>query len=297
MSDGPGSRQLFTNGKIFTGAGERDFASAFRVEDGAFAWVGEAAAVRGEPAVDLGGRTVIPGLLDVHTHPIWRASLSDSADLLPPAVVSLAQLLDRLRAHPALGAGPDEWITGFGYDDPKFPEGRGPLAADLDQVSVTQPVVVWRCDGHSGAANSVALARAGITEATPDPPGARFGRDDRGRLDGRVIELNALRAVSSAVPAVSPEQAIERGRAGRAFPRARDRRGLRPVRDRVGRPARRLPGGGAPGLPAPVRAVSGLGRRRSAARPAGRRDHRPRARRRGQAVHGRRVFQPDGLDH
>jgi predicted amidohydrolase YtcJ len=210
MSDGPGSRQLFTNGKIFTGTGERDFASAFRVEDGAFAWVGEAAAVRGQPAVDLGGRTVIPGLLDVHTHPIWRASLSDSADLLPPAVVSLAQLLDRLRAHAALGAGPDEWITGFGYDDPKFPEGRGPLAADLDQVSVTQPVVVWRCDGHSGAANSVALARAGITEATPDPPGARFGRDDRGRLDGRLIELNALRAVSSAVPAVSPEQAIER---------------------------------------------------------------------------------------
>jgi predicted amidohydrolase YtcJ len=202
--------RLFTNGKVFTGTGEHDFASAFRVTGDEVAWVGDAAQVRGEPAVDLGGATVVPGLLDLHTHPSILASSADAADLLPPAVGSLAALLDRLRAHPALGQGPDRWITGRGYDDPKFPEGRGPLAADLDRVSATQPIMVWRCDGHTGAANTVALERAGITAATPDPPGARFERDEAGRPTGGLIELNALAAITAVMPAGGDDAQVGR---------------------------------------------------------------------------------------
>ncbi|HEY1618201.1 MAG TPA: amidohydrolase [Streptosporangiaceae bacterium] len=198
---GPAASRLFTNGKVFTGNDEHDFASAFRVNGDRVVWVGDASEVRGETSVDLGGATVIPGLLDMHTHPSILASSAGTADLLPPAVMSLAGLLDRLRAHPALGQGRDHWITGRGYDDPKFPEGRAPLAADLDQVSATQPIMVWRCDGHSGACNTVALERAGITAATPDPPGARFGRDENGSPNGALTELNALRAITAVMPA------------------------------------------------------------------------------------------------
>jgi len=196
----PEAGRLFTNGKVFTGNGERDFASAFRVRGDRVVWVGDESEVLGENSVDLGGRTVIPGLLDMHTHPSMLASSADAADLLPPAVMSLAGVLDQLRAHPALGQGPDQWITGRGYDDPKFPEGRAPLAADLDLVSATQPIVVFRGDGHSGVCNTVALERAGITAATPDPPGARFERDENGRPDGRLTELNALQAIIAVMP-------------------------------------------------------------------------------------------------
>ena len=77
-------------------------------------------------------------------------------------------------AHPKRGLGPDEWIEGFGYDESKYPEGRGPTADDLDLVSSTQPVFVQRCDGHSSVANHRALELAGVTGDSADPAGRPF---------------------------------------------------------------------------------------------------------------------------
>ncbi len=69
--------RLFTNGKVFTGNGEDDFASAFRVRGDRVVWVGDEPEVLGENSVDLGGRTVIPGLLllpDGQVHPDTHTS-------------------------------------------------------------------------------------------------------------------------------------------------------------------------------------------------------------------------------
>jgi len=200
--------QLFVNGKVFTGRGEDDFVTAFRVTDGTFSWVGSQADLdlaEQAAGIDLRGRTVIPGLLDVHTHPAFLATLVDTISCLPPEVKTLAGLLDRLRTHPNLSAGPNRWVQGFGYDESKYPEGRGPTAADLDQVSSTQPVFVQRCDGHSSVANHRALELAGISHDTPDPAGASYGRDDDGRLNGLLIETNATDTVAAAVP--QPDEA------------------------------------------------------------------------------------------
>ncbi len=192
--------KLFVNGKVFTGRGEDDFVTAFRITDRVFSWVGDRADVADESAVDLQGRTVVPGFLDVHSHPAFMAMLVDAVMCLPPEVNSLAGLLEKLRQHPNRGRGIDTWIQGFGYDESKYPEGRGPTADDLDQVSATQPVFVQRCDGHSSACNHRALELAGITDDTPDPPGARYGRDNDGRLNGLLIESNATDAVAAAIP-------------------------------------------------------------------------------------------------
>ncbi len=192
--------RLYVNAKVFTGRGEDDFAAAFRITDGFFSWVGDQSDVTGEPAIDLGGRTVVPGFLDVHTHPAFLSTLTDAVRCLPPAVNSLAELLETLRTHPNAGQGPDAWIQGFGYDESKYPEGRGPTADDLDLVSTSQPVFVQRCDGHSSAGNHRALQLAGITDDTPDPPGARYGRDSNGRLNGMLIETNATDTVAAAIP-------------------------------------------------------------------------------------------------
>lgn len=192
--------RLFVNAKVFTGRGETDFASAFRVTDGSFSWVGDQSRVRGEPATDLGGRTVLPGLLDTHTHPAALAALTDVVDCLPPKVVELEQLISGLRTHHNLGAGAGKWIVGRGYDDSRFPQRRSPTAHDLDRVSTEQPVIVKRCDGHTAVCNSRALELAGITSATPDPVGGRFGRDDQGRPNGILIELAAVRAVEGLLP-------------------------------------------------------------------------------------------------
>ncbi len=201
-----GGERLFVNGKVFTGRGEDDFASAFRITDGLFSWIGDAAEVAGRPAIDLGGRTVLPGLLDVHTHPAMMAGLVDAVLCLPPEVTSLAGLLEKLRGHPSLGAGDDAWIEGFGYDDSIYPEGRGPTADDLDRVSARQPVFVRRCDGHSAVANHRALELAGITADSPDPAGGRFGRDPGGALTGELVEMTATERVAAAMPKRGAEQ-------------------------------------------------------------------------------------------
>lgn len=198
--------RVFVNGRVFTGTGVDDFVSAFSVVDGRFDRVGSTAQVMagrspGTEVVDLGGATVLPGLLDVHSHPAFLAALVDATPCFPPTVTSLRGLVETLRAHPGLGRGPQHWIEGFGYDESKYPEGRGPTADDLDLVSVDQPVLVQRCDGHSAAANHRALELAGVTAATPDPAGARFGRDADGRPDGRLIESAATAAVARARPA------------------------------------------------------------------------------------------------
>ncbi len=200
--------QLYVNGKVFTGRGEDDFASAFRITDGVFSWVGDQRDVAAETFVDLGGRVVVPGFLDVHTHPAGMSTLVSAVMCLPPEVRSLAGLLDRLRSHPNFDRGDDAWIEGFGYDESKYPEGRGPTADDLDRVSSTQPVFVQRCDGHSSVCNRRALELAGITHGTPDPPGARYGRDVDGRLNGMLIESAATDAVASAIPARDQERQV-----------------------------------------------------------------------------------------
>jgi predicted amidohydrolase YtcJ len=200
--------ELFVNAKVFTGRGEDDFVSAFRIIDGVFAWTGDQAEVAGETAVDLQGSTVVPGFLDVHTHPAFLASLANAVMCLPPEVTSLADLIEKLRTHPNLGGGDDAWIEGFGYDESKYPEGRGPTADDLDRVSATQPVFVRRCDGHSAACNHRALQLAGITNTTPDPPGAAFGRGARGELNGVLIETNATDRVATAIPVTDAAQQI-----------------------------------------------------------------------------------------
>jgi predicted amidohydrolase YtcJ len=197
---------LFVNAKVFIGTGEHDFATAFRIEDGVFTWVGDESEVTG--GTDLGGRTVLPGFLDVHSHPSMLAGLAGAVPCLPPEVSSLADLLDRLRTHPGLGGG--DWIEGYGFDESGWPEGRKPTRRDLDQVSTTQPVYVLRCDSHSLVCNTVALELAGIARDTPDPENGRIGRDADGEPDGLLAERPAWDRLLSLRPPVGHDEQVAR---------------------------------------------------------------------------------------
>src|SRR5687768_3563938 len=105
---------LFIGADVFTGRSASDRASAFRVDAGLITWVGDAGEVAGEPATHLGGRVVLPGLLDMHTHPGVMAARADYLDVLPPTVTSLAGLVERLRAHPLVDVA-GAWILGAGF--------------------------------------------------------------------------------------------------------------------------------------------------------------------------------------
>lgn len=199
----------FTNARVFTGEGETAFASAFRIVDGVVDWVGDAADVTDAHAVDLDGRTVLPGLIDSHTHPALLAGTAAAVECFPPAVLGVDDLVRVLGAHASTVTGPDAWVLGRGFDDTKFAEGRMPTAADLDRIDTDRPVLVWRCDAHSAVCNTRALALAGITAATPDPDGARFERDADGHPTGVLTEIAAVDAVAAFIPAPSRDEQID----------------------------------------------------------------------------------------
>ncbi|WP_460743665.1 amidohydrolase [Mariniluteicoccus endophyticus] len=203
------SPTYFTADKVFLGTDETSFTTAFAVSDGRFTWVGDAADVPADAdPVRLGG-TVLPGLLDVHTHATYVALINDAVACTVPMVHDIPGMLEALRGHRAYGHGPDAWIRGWGYDESKLAEGRTPTRHDLDQVSTTQPIHVLRSDCHSGICNSRALEIAGITPATLDPEGAEFGRDDDGTPNGVLVEHGANQAVMRAMGSAGLEAEAE----------------------------------------------------------------------------------------
>ena len=193
------NEQTFTNGKVFTGRGASDFATAFTVRDGAFTWVGDSNDIDTAGAIDLEGRTVVPGLLDVHCHPTHVARIADAVPCTVPTVTCIPEMIAALRNHPNAGKGAHAWIDGWGYDESKLAEGRAPTRHDLDRVSTGQPVFVIRSDFHSAACNTKALELAGIDRDTPDPEGARIDRDEHGEPTGVLIESAAKALVERAM--------------------------------------------------------------------------------------------------
>ena len=194
-------KTIFRNATVYTGGGQ--FASAFAVEDGVIRAVGSDEELSGLPAdarVDLGGRFVCPGFHDSHLHLLGYGLALDGVDLAAHTG-SLAGLLDALRVRllndpPPAGG----WLRGRGWNQDYFTDAaRMPDRRDLDSVSTAVPIVVTRCCGHCCAANSRALALAGIGADTPDPAGGAVGRGPDGEPDGRLFD-NAMELLTAAIP-------------------------------------------------------------------------------------------------
>ena len=135
--------------------------------------------------IDLGGRTVVPGFIDAHSHPAsaGRRHLREvDCDLR-----SIADIQAAIRAR-AAATPKGQWVLGFKYDDTKTKEGRPLTRADLDAAAPDHPVRIGHRGGHTAYVNSAALARAGIDERTPDPKGGKIDRDASGRPSGRLAE-------------------------------------------------------------------------------------------------------------
>jgi predicted amidohydrolase YtcJ len=146
-------------------------------------------------SVDGGGRTLLPGLIDAHGHVLGLGFSALQLDLVGTS--SLDDLKQRLRAYAA--AHPEaRWIQGRGWNQELWPDKSFPTAADLDSVVGDRPVVLERVDGHAIVVNSAAMKAAGVTAATPTPPG--------GRMENGLFVDNAIELIAKAVP---PATAVE----------------------------------------------------------------------------------------
>ena len=132
--------------------------------------------------IDARGLTVTPGFIDAHSHPL----LFNEAVSVDVNVRTISQV-QTLLAGQADRTPPGRWVQAHMYDDTKFEEGRPLNRDDIDMVVQSHPVMVRHRGGHTGVVNSRAFELAGVNDATPDPEGGRFFREN-GRLTGKVAE-------------------------------------------------------------------------------------------------------------
>ncbi|HEV2139775.1 MAG TPA: amidohydrolase family protein, partial [Candidatus Dormibacteraeota bacterium] len=155
--------------------------------------------------VDLDGSAVLPGFNDAHAHVVYFGLTRFAADL--SGARGIDDILDLLRDH-AGRLKPGEWLQGMGYRTDELTERRQPHATELDRVTGDRPSFIDERGGHARVANSAALAAAGITPESPNPPGGRIGRDLNGTPNGLLLE-SAMRTVADVQPRPPLERRIE----------------------------------------------------------------------------------------
>ena len=194
--------KIFINGKIVTVDDRFTVAQALAIRGQRIVAVGPSADIeklRGPATetIDLGGRTVIPGLIDNHAHWIRAA---EHNELRFDGVTSRQQALKMLSER-ARAAAPGEWIAVLGgWSEEQFTdEPRGFTLAELDDIAPNNPVVLQAVYNHSYL-NSAGLQAAGIDATTPDPRGGKIEKDAGGKLSGIVRGPAGVAFVAAKIP-------------------------------------------------------------------------------------------------
>jgi predicted amidohydrolase YtcJ len=206
-SSQPAADLIIQHARIWTVNPAQPEAQAVAVLDGRITAVGSDAAVllwRGPRTrvVDAKGKRLLPGFDDAHVHfadggaSLTAVQLNDAA--------SLGEFVKRIADY-ASHAPKGDWIRAGDWDETKWNPAALPTRQDLDSVTPNNPVAVDRYDGHMILVNSRVLALAGITAATPDPPGGVIVRDAAGQPTGALKDA-ATELVQQVIPTPTPAQ-------------------------------------------------------------------------------------------
>lgn len=206
---------VLRNAAVYTVDTARSWAEAIAIDEGrivyvgtnegAIPWIGQETNV-----LSLEGSMVLPGFHDAHVHLVTGGIELGECNLLD--MHTQDALLDTIRAYAA--AHPDEeWIRGGGWELPLFPNAN-PHKRLLDAVVPDRPVFLTAADAHSAWVNSAALARAGITRNTPDPPNGRIERDPATGEPTGTLREEAMQLVMEHMPPYTPEDYLEGLRRG-----------------------------------------------------------------------------------
>ena len=178
---------IYLNGKIVTVDPRFSIAQAFAVTGERFAAVGSNADIRklagpSTRVVDLGGKTIVPGLEDSHLH---GAGGGPGVDLSRARTV--ADVLSAIHDRAATAEPGAVIVSNSDWHEAQLREQRLPLRHDLDEVSPGNPVVLVR-GGHEYILNSAALEKWHIDKSTKAPDGGQISRDPDGEPNGELID-------------------------------------------------------------------------------------------------------------
>jgi predicted amidohydrolase YtcJ len=208
----PPADLVLLNGNIITVNEDQPEAEAVAIRGERIVKVGDNEEVKklvgeGTKVIDLGGKTVVPGLIDAHLHFMSYGNTKRMLDLVG---TESKKDIQKLVADKVKSVSRGKWIMGRGWDQNDWPERerRFPSRYDLDKVARRNPVVLTRIDGHAYWVNSVVIKMAGITKNTPDPPGGKILRDEKGEPTGVFVDA-AMGLVNSFVPRLTYEDRRE----------------------------------------------------------------------------------------
>jgi predicted amidohydrolase YtcJ len=206
----PPADLILLSAKIWTGDPARPSAQALAVRGDRIVALGsnhDVETLRGPntKVFDAKGRRVVPGFTDSHTHMTMGGLNLLAVDLRKtkdPADFT-RQLAAFAKTRPA-GA----WLTDGAWDHEQWSPPRLPTKEMLDPATGDRPACLARQDGHMIVCNSLALAKAGITRTTPDPPGGVIVRDASGEPTG-VLKDAAMDAIGRARPPRTRDELVE----------------------------------------------------------------------------------------
>jgi predicted amidohydrolase YtcJ len=246
---------ILENAKVVTLDPRRPQAEAVAIGGGRILGVGarrDLEALRGPATriVDAGGRCVIPGLNDSHTHFI-RGGLSYAQELRWDGVPSVADAMRMLRDQARRTPAPN-WVQVVGGWTPvQFAEKRFPTMAEIEAATGDTPVFVQHLYERAFI-NRAGLRLLGIGRGTPEPPATRMERDDAGNPTGVFFGrggIAGLIGLWARLPRLTEEEQVV---STKLFMREHNRLGITSVVDA---------GGGGQAYPADYAVVANMARR------------------------------------
>jgi predicted amidohydrolase YtcJ len=191
---------LLFNGNIYTVNEKTPHAEAVAVRKDRIVFVGsngEAKRFHAARTVDLGGKTMLPGLTDSHCHIFGIGERELTLNL--EGTNTLDDFLAKVKARVAQTPR-DKWITGRGWIETFWKPPQFPTRQDLDKIAPDNPIFLTRADGHAAIVNSAALKIANIDKNMPEPFGGEILKDKAtGEPTGMLLD-NAQDLVGKNIP-------------------------------------------------------------------------------------------------
>ena len=228
---------LITNAKIATLNPRGPAASALAIRGSEIAAIGTAVEVeklRGPSTqvIDAGGRAIVPGLNDGHTHFI-RGGLTYTNEVRWDGVPSLAEAMRRVRDQ-AQRTPPPHWVQVIGgWTWAQFTEQRFPTLEEINAATGDTPCMIMHLYDRAWL-NRAAIRALGWNKDTPNMFGGAIDRDASGNPTGLVMSTTSLASLVSVwlrIPRLSPEDQIL---STRHFMREHNRLGVTSVVDAGG---------------------------------------------------------------
>jgi len=202
--------QAFINGNIYTVNDSMIWAEAMLIKDGVILAVGSNQEIQNKRSneattIDLGGKMILPGIHDVHLHPL-EASSQNFQFNLDENTINPENYAPAIRAALQQNLS-SQWILGWGFDIHTLLSGSREPIEILNDISTNKPIAVMELTSHSIWVNSKALELATIDSSTSDPTGGIIMKDQFGQPNGLLIDNAGNLIIDLAIASIPNNEA------------------------------------------------------------------------------------------